>query len=84
VKRLESLFFLVIIIYQLSILESMGQITGSVSDVDQQPLPYVHIIIKGTDRGTETDAYGKYAISADPGEILLFSYIVPARKLSIN
>jgi len=75
VRKLVIFYILVIAVNQLSSQESLGQITGSVKDAKQQPLPYVHIIIKGTDRGTETDAYGKYAISADPGEILLFSYI---------
>ena len=66
---------LVFAVNQLSSQESLGQIMGRVSDAKQQPLPYVHVIVKGTDQGTETDAYGKYAIRADPGEILLFSYI---------
>jgi len=74
VKKLV-IYLLVIAVNQLSSQESLGQITGSVIDADQQPLPYVSIVIKGTDRGTQTDAYGKYAISANPGEILLFSHI---------
>jgi len=74
VKKLV-IYLLVIAVNQFSSQESLGQITGSVIDADQQPLPYVSIVIKGTDRGTQTDAYGKYAISANPGEILLFSHI---------
>ena len=62
-------------LYQLSSLESIGQITGGITDGQQQPLPYVHIINKGTDRGTQSDAHGKYAIGADLGDTLLFSFI---------
>ncbi|MEN8202670.1 MAG: carboxypeptidase-like regulatory domain-containing protein [Bacteroidota bacterium] len=55
--------------------ESNAQVTGRVSDANQQPLSRVSIIIKKKDRGTQTDARGKYSIIANPGDILLFSHI---------
>ncbi len=55
--------------------ERNAQVTGRVTDAYQQPLPKVHVVIKDTDRGTQTDAQGKYTLSANPGDILIFSHI---------
>lgn len=39
------------------------------------PLPGVAVFIKSTSKGTETDFNGKYSISAQAGDVLVFSYI---------
>ena len=49
-------------------------ITGTVTD-DTGPLPGVSIVIKGTQSGTETDFNGNYSISANTGDILVFSFV---------
>ena len=49
-------------------------ITGTVSD-ETGPLPGVSIIIKGTVTGTETDFDGNYAIKANSGDVLVFSFV---------
>jgi TonB-linked SusC/RagA family outer membrane protein len=51
-------------------------ITGTVSDVQGEPLPGVNIRVQGTTTGTTTDVSGKYSITA-PGEqsVLQFSFI---------
>jgi TonB-linked SusC/RagA family outer membrane protein len=51
-------------------------ITGTVSDVQGEPLPGVNIRVQGTTTGTTTDVSGKYSIAA-PGEqsVLQFSFI---------
>lgn len=52
-------------------------ITGVVFDQsDNTPLPGVNVLLKGTNTGTITDAYGKYEIKV-PGQesVLVFSYI---------
>jgi len=48
-------------------------ITGQVTSTDGLPLPGVSIIIKGTQKGTETDFDGNYRIDADAGDVLEFS-----------
>ena len=56
---------------------SFGQtknITGKVTD-DTGPLPGVSILIKGTTTGTETDFDGNYAINANSGDVLVFSFV---------
>jgi TonB-linked SusC/RagA family outer membrane protein len=50
-------------------------INGKVSDEKGAPLPGVSVRIKGTARGTVTDQLGYYTITANNGEILVFSFI---------
>lgn len=45
------------------------------SNDDGLPLPGVNITIKGTTRGTVTDADGRYSISVPIGSVLVFSFI---------
>lgn len=49
-------------------------ISGIVSD-ETGPLPGVSIIIKGTTTGTETDFDGNYSITANTGDVLVYSFI---------
>ena len=49
-------------------------ITGNASD-DSGPLPGVSVLIKGTQKGTETDFDGNYSIDAKEGDILVFSFV---------
>ncbi len=50
-------------------------ITGTVTDQNGLPLPGVNIVVEGTSTGTQTDFDGNYAVSASPGQTLLFTYI---------
>src|SRR5688572_10853860 len=50
-------------------------VTGKVVMEDGEALPGVNIIVKGTARGTTTDADGNYSIVASEGETLVFSFI---------
>jgi len=51
-----------------------GNIRGVVTEAGL-PLPGVAVVVKGTTRGTQTDMDGRYGISAQQGEVLVFSYI---------
>lgn len=53
----------------------MKTVTGTVSDDNGIPLPGVNVLLKGTSTGTQTDFDGNYDISAETGQILVFSYI---------
>ncbi len=46
-----------------------------ISATDQQPIPGVTVLIKGTSRGTVTDINGLYSLEAPSGGILQFSYV---------
>jgi len=49
-------------------------ITGNVSD-ENGPLPGVNILIKGTTTGTQSDFDGNYAIKANLGDKITFSFV---------
>ncbi|HVI47621.1 MAG TPA: SusC/RagA family TonB-linked outer membrane protein [Chitinophaga sp.] len=51
------------------------EITGTVRDGKGNPLPGVTIQIKGTSKGTQTNAEGIYHINAKAGDILVFSSV---------
>ena len=51
------------------------EVTGKVTDVSNNPLPGVSVLIKGTTRGVSTDFDGKYTIKVKNGDILEFSFI---------
>ncbi|SEW23119.1 TonB-linked outer membrane protein, SusC/RagA family [Chitinophaga sp. YR573] len=50
-------------------------ITGTVRDVKGYPIPGVTVAIKNGNRGTKTDDNGFYLISADAGDVIVFTYV---------
>lgn len=52
-----------------------GAISGTVRDNSGAALPGVSVLIKGTTTGTQSDANGRFSLSAKPGDVLVFSYI---------
>ncbi|QYA25384.1 SusC/RagA family TonB-linked outer membrane protein [Gramella sp. MT6] len=50
-------------------------ITGTVTDSDGLPLPGVNIVVKGTSNGAQTDFDGNYSITAQQGDVLVFSFV---------
>ncbi|MCK0108774.1 SusC/RagA family TonB-linked outer membrane protein [Flavobacteriaceae bacterium S0825] len=50
-------------------------ISGTISDQSGMPLPGVNIIVKNTTNGTQTDFDGKYNITANVGDVLVFTYV---------
>lgn len=70
-QRYYLLFF-----FSLLIQQSYAQqitITGKVTSVDGQPIPFANVIIKDTKSGAVTDFDGRYKISAVPNQTLVFS-----------
>lgn len=51
------------------------KVTGTVTDDNGEPLPGVSIIIKGTSKGTTTDANGNYSITVPENNVLVFQYV---------
>lgn len=84
-KNLQVLSFLKLIILGLLLqsypAELFAQTTeeitvsGTVRDERNDPLPGVSILVKGTTRGTATDAEGKFTLSATKGSVLAFSFV---------
>jgi TonB-linked SusC/RagA family outer membrane protein len=53
-----------------------AKVTGKIVNVNNEPLPGVTILVKGTTLGTLTDAGGRYTITNLPnGSALIFSFI---------
>ena len=64
----------------LSSKSSMGAqqiktVSGKVSDESGATLPGVNIVLKGTTKGVITDIDGKFSISAEPTDVLVFTFI---------
>ena len=51
------------------------KVTGTVTDVEKEPVVGVAVIVKGTSTGTSTDLDGNFSLSAPSGSILEFSSI---------
>ncbi|UZO80468.1 TonB-dependent receptor [Aquimarina sp. ERC-38] len=71
-------YYLLLILTFLSTATIVAQdrlMKGFVSDPAGLPLPGVNVIVKDTDRGTQTDFDGKYSIEINEGETLVFSFI---------
>ncbi|WP_333865100.1 SusC/RagA family TonB-linked outer membrane protein, partial [Chitinophaga sp.] len=50
-------------------------VTGRVTDASGQPLEGVSVFVKGTQRGTVTDADGRFRLEAAKGETLVFRIV---------
>lgn len=50
-------------------------ITGKVTAADGTPVAGVSVTVKGSKRGTSTNAGGVFSIEANKGDILIFSYV---------
>jgi len=73
--KLKLLILLMIILNLTSFAQSrtvQGKVTSS---ADQQPLPGVNVIVKGTTQGVSTDATGNYTLEASEKDVLVFSFI---------
>jgi hypothetical protein len=55
-------------------------IQGTVKDAQGQPLVGVSVIVKGTNKGTSTDANGHFSIDANVGNVLEFSIVGYSKK----
>lgn len=74
----KTLLFVVLLVMFLGFgaLAQQRVITGTVlSGEDGLGLPGVNVLVKETSRGTITDLDGKYSISANVGETLVFSFV---------
>ncbi|HMG07875.1 MAG TPA: SusC/RagA family TonB-linked outer membrane protein [Mucilaginibacter sp.] len=66
--------------FGFSNLKQAGPITGTVKDSTGLALVGVNISIKGTKTGTQSNVEGKFTLSANPGDVLVFTYIGYATK----
>ncbi|MBD1391583.1 SusC/RagA family TonB-linked outer membrane protein [Mucilaginibacter glaciei] len=73
--NLKRLAFLLMCLFSPLIMLAQTKITGTVNDETKQPLPGVSVMLKGTSQGTTTDVYGRFIITASPGQVLEFKFL---------
>ena len=88
-KQARKQLLCVFIISMLFCNMAMGQditIKGTVlSEIDNDGLPGVGVMLKGTTRGTMTDADGKFTLAAPANGVLLFTFIgYKTQEIAIN
>ena len=59
---------------------NQAPINGVVKDETGAALPGVSVTVKGTSKGTKTDANGSFSLDAAAGDVLVFSYIGYVKK----
>lgn len=70
------LTLMMILLLNISLFAQDGyELSGTVSDADNIPIPGVNVIITNTTRGTATDFDGLYQLEVNSGEELQFSYL---------
>lgn len=79
-KKLKSpwrvLFLVALCCASFTVLFAQQKIGGVVrSAEDSAPMPFVTVVVKGTQLGVNTDANGKYTIAAQSGQTLVFSFV---------
>ena len=61
------------------------KVSGTIKDVDQQAIPGVTILEKGTTNGTLTDANGKFSINALSDATLVISFVgMKSQEIRVN
>lgn len=71
-KRMKLAFLFVLLVCFAS---TAQEVTGTVYDDQNEPLPGASVLLKGTTTGVITDFDGNYSIAANIGDILVFSYV---------
>lgn len=65
----------VLVLWSVLALAQNRVITGQVKDDKGEPVPFASVTVKGTNRGTSTDANGNFRIEAASGEVLVISAV---------
>ena len=60
-------------------------VSGTITDESQLPIPGANVVIKGTTAGTVTTGDGKFTMQANDGDVLQISYIgYTTQEVSVN
>ena len=72
---MKKLFFILTLIFTISLAAQEIEVSGVVTDSSKGPLAGASILVKGTQNGVSADFDGKFTIKAKPGDVLLISFI---------
>lgn len=67
--------FLFLLTSTITYAQNAGQVSGTVHDQSNAPLPGVSVLVKGSSTATVTDAKGAFKVMAASGGTLIFSYV---------
>jgi TonB-linked SusC/RagA family outer membrane protein len=84
---MKKLFVVLNLLLSVSILfaQNVQTIKGRVTDTQNESVPGVSVLVKGTFRGTNTDVDGQYTISASPQAILVFTCVgLQSQEIPVN
>ncbi len=80
--------FLILAFILLCVQQTFAQrneVTGTITSVGGESVPFVNVVVKGTNLGTSADIDGYYSIIADGDQTLVFSYIgYKTKDVAIN
>mgnify|MGYP000389048192 CR=1 FL=1 len=74
----KIIFIFAILICQMTLAQGKGTIKGTLLDkeMNNEPLSFASVVIKGTSMGTETDLDGNFRLSVAPGSyIIMFDFL---------
>jgi len=71
----QGVFVLVCLLSVQMVFSQEKTITGTITDAEGMPLPGVNVIVQNTNNGRQTDFDGNYNITANIGDVLVYSYI---------
>ena len=76
---------IIFLLFSFNLSLAQQSVTGTVTDDAGVPLPAVNVVIQGTAVGVSTDFDGNYQISAENGQVLVFSYIgYETQEITVN
>ena len=82
----KSIFILTMLFCQIALAQEKGTIKGTLLDkeMNNEPLSFAGVVIKGTTIGTETDFDGNYILTVDPGSYTLVFSFLGYQQLELN
>ncbi len=73
-----KLTLIMLILFQVSVFGAVMQqnsIKGTITNEQGEPIPGVTVVVKGTNTGTIANDDGSFTISAESGDVLVFSFV---------
>ncbi|MDC6387776.1 SusC/RagA family TonB-linked outer membrane protein [Maribacter sp. PR1] len=77
---------LVMTLFMTALIFAQNTVSGRVTDAEGVAIPYVNVLLSGTNQGTTTDEYGKYTLQVnDTSDMLIFSVLgFETQEVAIN
>lgn len=73
--KLKIYFLSMLFFVSITTLAQNYTVSGVVTDDDNDPLPAVSVVVKGTTNGTSSDFDGNYSLDVSNGDVLVYSFV---------